>query len=494
MTFRNRHAAGEALADLLGPYANRPDVLVLGMARGGVAVAAPVARRLGVPLEAFVARKLGVPGVEEVAFGALAEGSATPVMDAVQRFLGLPRRVMATVLVRERSELARRIRCYRDDRPLPDLAGLTVILVDDGLASGATLRAAAAALRPRRPARLIAAVPVASRDGSLEVATAFDGLVAVTTPDPFTTVAAAYEEFSPTTDIQVRVLLGRGPGPARPSTPAEAADGEREIAIPVDGSGNTLAGDLGGREAPRGLVVFAHGGGSSRGSYRNRYLAARLRLAGWATLRVDLLTPDERRADGETAAMRFDIDLISRRLLTAVRWCRAEELAGAERLVLFGASTGAAAAMAVAAQVPNAVFAVVSRGGRVDLAGTHLRRVRAAALLIVGEADTETWRANREAARRMPAPPRLRVVRGAGHTFEESGALGQVGELAASWLGRHYWMDRARHCLSGLTDRRGAQREAPQQKTSPAAAAPPRRRPDPCPPARSGTRSAAPPG
>ncbi|MEZ4456368.1 MAG: dienelactone hydrolase family protein [Gemmatimonadales bacterium] len=138
---------------------------------------------------------------------------------------------------------------------------------------------------------------------------------------------------------------------------------------------------------------------------------------------------------------------MTRRLLTATRWCRAEGVAGAGRLVLFGASTGAAAAIAAAAESPDVVSAVVSRGGRVDLAAARLPRVRAPSLLIVGEADIETRRANREAAARMTAPVSLRVVRGAGHTFEESGALGQVGELAAAWLARRYWIGRTRHWL-----------------------------------------------
>jgi putative phosphoribosyl transferase len=466
--FRDRHAAGRALGQALSSHEKRPGVVVLGMARGGVAVAAPIAQALGAPLDVFVGRKLGVPGIEEVAFGAIAEGGGAPVIDAVHRFIGLPRGVMAAVVAWERAELDRRIRRYRDGRPLPDLTGRTVIVVDDGLASGATLRAAGIAFRRFRPARLIAAVPVASAEGRREVAVGFDEVVTVATPELFTTVSDWYEDFSPVDDAQVRALVGLPPAVADPEP--TSVDSERVVPIPTSESGPTtaMAGDLGGpvtgSSPPRGLVIFAHGGGSSRGSYRNRYLAGRLRMAGWATLRLDLLGDSERQADAERGEVRFDIDLITRRLLTATTWCLQQRVPGSERVVLFGASTGAAAAMGVAAALGTHVAGVVARGGRIDLADSSLSRVRAPTLLVVGGADRETWRLNRESAPKLPGPVTLRVVRGAGHTFEESGALGRVGELVTSWLVRRHRMDQVRRWLTG----RRAWRSTSQVESHPA--------------------------
>jgi pimeloyl-ACP methyl ester carboxylesterase len=182
-------------------------------------------------------------------------------------------------------------------------------------------------------------------------------------------------------------------------------------------------------------VIFVHGGGSSRASYRNRYLAARLRLAGWATLRVDLLGESEREADAQ-GAMRFDIDRITRRLSRATRWCLDARVAGVGRLVLFGASTGAAAAVGVAVRLRPDVSAVIARAGRIDLADHLLPQVDVPALLVVGEDDTATLQLTRASARRLRGAFTLEVVRGAGHTFEEDGALGSVGEVVTSWLAR----------------------------------------------------------
>jgi dienelactone hydrolase len=182
-------------------------------------------------------------------------------------------------------------------------------------------------------------------------------------------------------------------------------------------------------------VILAHGGGSSRGSYRNRYLAGRLRFAGWAALRVDLLTESERAADA-TGAFRFDIAHIARRLQRATEWAARQGLPGAHRLVLFGASTGAAAALVTAATRPDLVRAVAARGGRVDLAADVLDRVRAPVLMMVGGSDAPTLAANRAAARRLRAPSAVAVIRGAGHTFDEPGALGSVGERVTRWLDR----------------------------------------------------------
>jgi putative phosphoribosyl transferase len=443
--YADRAEAGRAVATALGALGGvtrRRDLIVLGLPRGGMAVARTVADALGAPLEALVARKLGVPGMSEVAFGAIAEGRRRAVADSVWWYLGLPRRVVAPIVDRERTELRRRARLYRAGAPLPTLRGRTVVLVDDGLASGTTLRAAALAVRRHRPGRVIAAVPVASAMHCDDVRATVDELVTTATPEPFGMVSAWYDDFAPVSDAQVLRLLGRSSAAhpemldARPDTTEE-----HEITIPV-GQGGTaepgrLTGDLGlpnGR--PAGLVILAHGGGSSRNSYRNRYLAGRLRQGGWATMRVDLLLEHEQAEDDVTGDARFDIGRIAGRLRRATEWAARTRAPGAERLVLFGASTGAAAALVVAAARPDLVSGVASRGGRVDLAGPSLPAVRAPVLMIVGGADTDTLQRSRVSAPRLGGRTRLDVIRGAGHTFEEPGAVGAVGEHVVRWLGR----------------------------------------------------------
>lgn len=205
----------------------------------------------------------------------------------------------------------------------------------------------------------------------------------------------------------------------------------------VPTSGAPLAGDLIVPDDARGIVLFAHGSGSSRHSSRNRTVAGGLNQAGYGTLLMDLLTADEERADAATAELRFDIGMLTIRLTAAVDWLTAESATSALPLGLFGASTGAAAALAAAAGRPAEVRAVVSRGGRPDLAGPWLGQVRAPVLLIVGGRDVQVAEWNREASRKLAAPSDVRLVVGASHLFEEPGALGQVTKLAAEWFRQH---------------------------------------------------------
>jgi putative phosphoribosyl transferase len=209
---------------------------------------------------------------------------------------------------------------------------------------------------------------------------------------------------------------------------------QQTVRITVNGV--ALDGDLTRPPNSGGMVLFAHGSGSSRHSPRNRRVAERLQRAGLGTLLMDLLTADEEQLDLRSRELRFDIGLLARRLVGAVDWLAAR-FGGELRVGLFGASTGAAAALVAAAERPSPVAAVVSRGGRPDLAGPALERVAAPTLLIVGGADTQVLALNRQAARRLAAPHRLEVVPGAGHLFEEPGALDEVARLAAAWFVTH---------------------------------------------------------
>ena len=205
--FRNRTDAGCQLAEKLATYADRPDVLVLALPRGGVPVGSEVARALGAPLDAFLVRKLGVPGYEELAMGAVATGGVRVLNDEIVRGLGIVEHVIDVAVAREMEELARREQLYRGGSPPPDVAGRTVILVDDGLATGATMRAAVAALRRQHPARIVVAVPTASPDTREALKAEADDVVCATTPEPFFAVGHWYEDFRQTTDDEVRDLL-----------------------------------------------------------------------------------------------------------------------------------------------------------------------------------------------------------------------------------------------------------------------------------------------
>jgi len=207
--FANRAEAGRFLAHHLRDYAGRSDVLVLGLPRGGVPVAFEVARSLRAPLDAFVVRKIGVPGYPELAIGAIASGDSLFVDEPMLGMLGLEREDIAAVIRRERLELQRRESRYCGDRCAPDVRGRTVILVDDGLATGSSMRVAVAALRERFPARIVAAVPIGSESGCHDLASVADDVVCVETPEPFGGVGAWYRDFSPTSDAEVVALLAR---------------------------------------------------------------------------------------------------------------------------------------------------------------------------------------------------------------------------------------------------------------------------------------------
>jgi predicted phosphoribosyltransferase len=205
--FRNRTDAGRRLAEKLAAYANRSDVLVLGLPRGGVPVGFEVARALGAPLDVFLVRKLGVPGYEELAMGAVASGGGRVLNDEIVRGLGISEHEIDAAVARALEELARREQRYRGDRPPPDIEGRTVILVDDGLATGATMRAASQALRHQHPARIVVAVPTASPDTCGALKAEADNVICAMTPEPFFAVGHWYEDFTQTTDDEVQRLL-----------------------------------------------------------------------------------------------------------------------------------------------------------------------------------------------------------------------------------------------------------------------------------------------
>ncbi|HYO20086.1 MAG TPA: phosphoribosyltransferase family protein [Dermatophilaceae bacterium] len=430
IAFADRVDAGRQLAARL-TYLRGQDVVVLGLPRGGVPVAFEVAEALDAPLDVIVVRKLGVPFQPELAMGAIGEGGVEVLNSEVLTDARVTKEQLHTVESRERELLEARLELLRRGRARLDLSGRVAVVVDDGIATGSTARAACDVARHLGAARVVLAVPVGPAERVQDVAEA-DEVVCVSTPRRFMAVGNHYRDFSATSDDGVIVLLDAA---ARRVQGGQAVGDGPDCDMEVEISTDTVAlhGHLHLPEPATAVVLFAHGSGSGRHSPRNQLVAEVLHRAGLGTLLLDLLTAEEER----NRANVFDVELLASRLTAATRWLGDRPDTASCRIGYFGASTGAGAALWAAAEPEAQVAAVVSRGGRPDLAGPRLDRVRAPTLLIVGSADTAVLKLNQVAQARLRSPSRISVVEGATHLFGEPGTLAEAAVLARDWFVHH---------------------------------------------------------
>jgi putative phosphoribosyl transferase len=428
LPFTDREDAARHLAKALARFdGTRP--IVLAIPRGGVPIGRVIADTLHGDLDVVLVRKIGAPGNPEFAIGAIDEQGTVLLGDDAKRagaddvYVREEAKRQLAVIRERRAHYTR----FGAARVSASLAGRVVIVVDDGLATGATMLAALKAVKAQGPKRLICAVPIAARESLAAVAELVDEIVCLATPEPFIAVGRFYRQFSGVSEDEVLELLHVRSAESKPS------DRVLRRPVNVNSGGANVEGELVLPASARGQVLFAHGSGSSRHSPRNRFVASALNRLGFATLLFDLLTPNEDR----DVAMRFDISLLATRLQSALEWSLNEYDMQALPVGLFGASTGAAAALRVAAKRPDVVRAVVSRGGRPDLAGeAALEIVETPTLLIVGGEDHEVLALNRRAQKTMPGSAEIIVVPGATHLFEESGALEQVANEAGRWFSK----------------------------------------------------------
>jgi putative phosphoribosyl transferase len=466
--FADREEAGRRLAPMLDHLKNENPV-VIGLPRGGLPVAKEVARRLEAPLDVFVVAKIGAPGHEELAIGAVGPQKETFFNQDTLEVYGGPKKAIQRQIDRAHNKVKTRLRHLGVPDQGPDVEDRVVIIVDDGVATGSTAMAALRILHQRRPQRLILAVPVIPPGSIPRMRAIVDELVYVEAPEPFMAVGAWYDRFDQVSDEDVRRILDaerkntttattttptftttHSTSPRPPSIETKKAPKKQEektisrLEIPADGF--RLQANLHVPENPRGVVLFAHGTGSGRKSPRNQEVARIMNQNGFATLLMDLLTPREQAMDEtrETHAPSAQFSMLADRLAAAAAWVAEQDITKDLDVAAIGSSTGAAVALLAAARHPELLQAVVSRGGRIDLVGQALGKIKAPTLLIVGGADHSVMRLNEDGQGALECENELHLVPGATHLFSEPGTLREAAEKAADWFRTHLRAPRAR--------------------------------------------------
>ncbi len=413
--FENREHAGKILAEKLSKYAEL-DPVILALPRGGVPVAHEIALKLKAPLDVVIVKKIGAPKNEEFAIGAVAEDEH-PILNEKLIVQQRYRRDDVEAIVVDRiAEIRRRAKFYRSKIPKIDLTQRSVIIVDDGLATGATMKAAVDWVKTQGVKKVIVAVPISSQDAATMLAGSCDDFISLITPEDMWAVGMWYKDFQQVSDEEVMMIF------QKQIPHSEARDQE----IWIEDEMNILPGLLTTAPQSRGLVIFTHGGGSSHKSPRNLFVARALNQVGFSTLLFDLLSFSESLNRKNV----FDIELMTKRLLIATDW--AKKNCPGLPIGYFGASTGAAAALTAAANRLD-IFAVISRGGRPDLAMDSLPSVFAPTLLIVGEKDGPVIGLNQSAKEKLK-DAQMVLIPNAGHLFEEPGTLEEVAEYSVNWF------------------------------------------------------------
>lgn len=414
--FKDREEAARLLSEKLISLKN-DNPIVLAIPRGAVPIAAKIAEDLDAPMDLVLIKKIGAIHNPELAIGAISEDGHTFFNKELVQILGITPETQHKLAQAKLGELKDQKERLLGDRASFDIQDRTVILVDDGIATGATLISSIQFLRTKKPKKIIVAAPVGAKDTIQKIEKIADEVIVLMTPVDFIAVGLWYETFDQVSDKEVRELL-------KPQK-LSLSTSKKSVQIPFQGG--VLKGDLHVSKDMKGLILFAHGSGSSRLSPRNRYVAECLNQENFGTLLLDLLTEEEALERSQV----FDIPKLAERLQAATRWIH--EQFKDVNLGYFGASTGAGAAL-VAATKPNlSIKAIVSRGGRPDLAGDYLPKVKSPTLLIVGGADDIVITLNMQAQKRL-RNCELVIVPDATHLFEEEGALDQVVDHAIKWF------------------------------------------------------------
>ncbi|KII00546.1 phosphoribosyl transferase [Streptomonospora alba] len=432
LPFTDRSEAGRRLAERVRPHVSEAP-MVLALPRGGVPVGAELARLLRIPLDVVVVRKIGAPGHAELGVGAIAEDGHVCYDDAALARMRLTRRDLDGIVAAERNELWRRLEAYRRGRPAPVLRGRDVIVVDDGVATGGTARAALRTVRRQGPARLLLAVPVAAQGALDALGEEADRIIALTVPDNFRAVGEWYRDFGQLSDDEVTALIGEPGDTAAPPTRA----------VRIRAGDVHLDAELSAPAGMRATVVAALEHGCR--APEQRALADALGRSGYATLLLDLLTPEEaaRQREAvesgvpETGAAEVSAAEAADRLAAAVAWLRRSTEAAQGRVGVLGSERGVPAALMAAAAHPADIAAVVLNGGRPDAAAESLDRVRAPVLALVQGSDSVVRELAEWALTRLGGPGEVREVPGAERLIAGGAARREVGSAAAEWFGRH---------------------------------------------------------
>jgi putative phosphoribosyl transferase len=424
--FEDRRHAGKRLAEHIKlNEKEKSNTIVLGLPRGGIPIAYEVSQALNCPLDVLIVRKIGHPRNSEYGIGAITEDGSY-WLDPEASVSHITSLVIDSIIAKEKKELERRIAKYRD-HDLPNLRGKNIVLVDDGLATGVTAKVGARYLKSLGVEKIILAVPVCASDSVKKLRTEVDQVICINEPEYFLGVGEYYKKFDQTSDEEVLDLLSRSRG-------AQSI----EVEIPYDGGVKTK-GTLTLPINAKALVIFAHESSNGRFNPKNMEVASLLNKAGIGTLLLVLLTEEEA-LDRHNI---FDIPFLGIRLVSATKWIKFQEVAKNLSIGYFGANTGGGAVLWAAGELENPVAAVVSLGGRPDLAISRLAQVSAPTLLIVGERDRDVIKLNKIAYREL-RNAKISLIPHATHLFEEPRAMEQVSMEAVEWF--------LKYCAGELTD------------------------------------------